>query len=141
MVTAGVLNGRIQAICIKEILRIAQAGVYVGADPDIPGFGVLPDAVVVFGVIDLHFDPYILERSLRGLGQQRQFLTGRIGQPADGQLDAVFLADTVAIGINPAGILQDFLCLSGIIGNRVDSPSKGKAFGERAGSGVAVAFQ
>ena len=37
--------------------------------------------------------------------------------------------------------MQDFLCLSGIIGNRVNALSKSKAFGERAGSGVAVSFQ
>jgi len=96
---------------------------------------------VVFGVIDLHFDAYIFKRGLRGFGQQRQLLAGRVGQPADSQFDAVFLADTVAIGINPAGILQDLLGSSGIVGNGVDALPEGKAVWERADSGVALAFQ
>ena len=121
---------------IKEVGGVAQTGVDIGADPDVPLGGILADGVVILRTVDLDLDADLLERSLRGLGQQRQLLTGRVGQPADGQLLSVLLADAVAVRIDPAGLLQNGLGLRGIIGDRIDALAEGKAVGEGAGRGI-----
>ena len=77
VVAAGVLDRFVQTVGVKEILRVAQTGVDVGADPDVPCRGILADAVVILGAVDLYVDTDVLERGLRGFGQQRQLLTGR----------------------------------------------------------------
>ena len=135
VVAAGVLDGGVQTVGIKEVGGVAQTGVDIGADPDVPLGGILADGVVILRTVDLDLDADLLERSLRGLGQQRQLLTGRVGQPADGQLLSVLLADAVAVRIDPAGLLQNGLGLRGIIGDRIDALAEGKAVGEGAGRG------
>ena len=54
VVAAGVLDRFVQTVGVEEVLGIAQAGVDVGADPDVPCRGILADAVVILGAVDLY---------------------------------------------------------------------------------------
>ena len=141
MVAAGVLDRFVQTVGVEEVLGIAQTGVDVGADPDVPCRGILADAVVILGAVDLYVNADVLERGLRGFGQQGQLLTGRVGQPADRELDAVLFADAVAVGVDPAGGLQLGFGLIGIKGHGLNALTEREAVGEGTGRGVAVAVE
>lgn len=132
VVAAGVLDRFVQTVGVEEVLGIAQAGVDVGADPDVPCRGILADAVVILGAVDLYVNADVLERGLRGFGQQGQLLTGRVGQPADRELDAVLFADAVAVGVDPAGGLQLGPGLIGIKGHGLNALTEREAVGEGA---------
>lgn len=70
VVAAGVLDRFVQTIGVEEILGIARPGVDVGADQMSHALWDIADAVVILGAVDLHVDADVLERGLRGFGQQ-----------------------------------------------------------------------
>ena len=141
VVTAVILDRTVQAVGCKEVCRITKPRIDVSTDPNIPRCGILTDGVVILRAVDLniHADP--LERGLRRLGQQRKLLTGGISQPANSELDAILLANTIAIGVDPTGFLKDLLGLLGIIAFGLYALTKGEAVRESAGSGVAIAVE
>ena len=65
--------------------------------------------------VDLHLKADLAQGELDGLGEQRQLLPAGIGEPHDVEALAVLLAHAIAVGVDPAGLLQHPLCLLGVV--------------------------
>ena len=93
----------------KPIFRVASWRLDVGHCINIPVLRIFYHLIVVGRIVDINGNADILERSLGRLGQQWQLLAARIGQPFDDELLAIFLANAIAIGVNPTSLLQNRL--------------------------------